>query len=160
MKNCKFVFISVFILISIVSFRTQIKQFLVLGARHLAKQNVTVCIEPLAPRANYYLRSYDLALKLVQELKEPNLKIMYDSFHCQKLHGNLSHYLELVRDHIGHVQVSQTPFRDSPMNDGEVNHDYLLKKISKVYDDYIGLEYFSKFFVLLESFLNDLRSFS
>lgn len=42
----------------------------------MSKLNVTVLIEPLSTRPNYYLRSYDTALALVKELNEPNLKIM------------------------------------------------------------------------------------
>lgn len=51
---------------------------------------------------------------------------------------------QLLRDHIGHVQISQVPLRDSPLNEGELNHDYILGKISTIYDDFIGLEYYSK----------------
>ena len=47
---------------------------------------------------------------------------------------------------MGHVQVSQTPDRNCPMNaDGEVNHRYFLSKlIAPFYQDFIGLEYFGK----------------
>ena len=65
------------------------------GSRFLAKLNVTCLIEPLSMRPNYYLRSYDTALQLVKELNEPNLKIMFDTYHCQRLHGNITHYIEV-----------------------------------------------------------------
>ena len=71
------------------------KQLLVKGARYLAKLNVTCLIEPLSTRPNYYLRSYDVALQLINELNEPNLKIMFDTYHLQRLHGNILHYLEV-----------------------------------------------------------------
>jgi hydroxypyruvate isomerase len=47
---------------------------------------------------------------------------------------------------VGHVQISQTPKRDSPMSeDGEVNHRYfLLKLVAPFYQDFIGLEYNGK----------------
>ncbi|KAJ6224735.1 hypothetical protein RDWZM_003280 [Blomia tropicalis] len=122
---------------------TEMKQLLVKGARYLAKLNVTCLIEPLSTRPNYYLRSYDVALQLINELNEPNLKIMFDTYHLQRLHGNILHYLELLKNHIGHVQISQIPLRDCPIDEGELNHDFILKKLSTIYDDYIGLEYFN-----------------
>ena len=47
---------------------------------------------------------------------------------------------------VGHVQVSQTPNRNSPMSeDGEVNHRYFLSKlVAPFYQDFVGLEYFGK----------------
>ena len=48
-----------------------------------------------------------------------------------------------MSSYVGHVQISQTPQRDCPMNaDGEVNHRYFLSKlVAPFYQDYIGLEY-------------------
>nr|XP_027205694.1 putative hydroxypyruvate isomerase [Dermatophagoides pteronyssinus] len=120
------------------------KKLLIQGARFLNRMNVMCLIEPLYLNGiPYYLRSYDDALNLVKELNEPNLKIMFDTYHCQRLHGNICHYIDLLKDHIGHVQISQVPLRDNPFNDGELNHDFILRKLSTVYDDYIGLEYYS-----------------
>lgn len=121
----------------------EVKQLLVKGARYMSKLNVTVLIEPLSTRPNYYLRSYDTALALVKELNEPNLKIMFDTYHLQRLHGNILHYLELLSSHIGHVQISQVPLRDNPIDEGELNHDFILKKLAPHYNDFIGLEYFN-----------------
>lgn len=71
------------------------KKLLAKGAQYLNKFNVTCLIEPLSTRPNYYLRSYDTALELVKELNEPNLKIMFDTYHLQRLNGNILHYLEV-----------------------------------------------------------------
>lgn len=76
-------------------YSVEVKQLLVKGARFLNNLNVTCLIEPLSTRPNYYLRSYDTALALVKELNEPNLKIMFDTYHLQRLHGNILHYLEV-----------------------------------------------------------------
>lgn len=52
--------------------------------------------------------------------------------------------LQLLSSHIGHVQISQVPLRDNPIDEGELNHDFILKKLAPHYNDFIGLEYFSK----------------
>lgn len=55
-----------------------------------------------------------------------------------------STFLQLLSSHIGHVQISQVPLRDNPIDEGELNHDFILKKLAPHYNDFIGLEYFSK----------------
>lgn len=140
------------------------------AAKTLAPHGAMVVIEPLSIRPNYYLRSYADAKSIATAtgtfsgVVEPNLKVMLDSYHLQRLHGNLTENIEVitiwnfmakqqvisdyfllqnVKAQVGHVQISQTPDRDNPMNCGEVNHEYFLKLVSQFYDDYIGLEYSS-----------------
>jgi len=51
---------------------------------------------------------------------------------------------------VGHVQISQTPKRNCPMDeDGEVNHRYFLTKlVEPFYNDFIGLEYNGRSYLL------------
>ncbi|XP_054162978.1 putative hydroxypyruvate isomerase [Oppia nitens] len=122
----------------------KMRELISFGARYLQPLGVMCVIEPLSIRPNYYLRSYDLAKQLVQEINQPNVKLMLDTYHLQKLHGNITQYIEALKPYIGHIQVSQVPLRDCPINEGEINHNYVLKQISQVYDDYVGLEYINK----------------
>lgn len=42
----------------------------------------------------------------------------------------------------GHIQIAQTPHRQSPGTEGEINYRYILKLLEELgYDGYIGLEY-------------------
>jgi hydroxypyruvate isomerase len=66
--------------------------------------------------------------------------------------GNQLINFQELGPYIGHVQISQVPLRDCPVGDGEINHDFILKKISEVYSDYIGLEYKSKNFEIITYF--------
>ncbi|RWS05884.1 hydroxypyruvate isomerase-like protein, partial [Dinothrombium tinctorium] len=116
-------------------------ELLQFASRFMAPHNITCVIEPLSTRPKYYLRSYHQSKDIVNTLNEPNLKVMLDSFHMQKLHGNFTENVMALKDVIGHVQISQTPKRDSPMNPGEVDHSYILQLISEVYKDFVGLEY-------------------
>lgn len=50
-----------------------------------------------------------------------------------------------MKDKIGHVQISQAPLRDCPMHPGELDFDSIFKLLNNVYNDYIGLEYFSNY---------------
>jgi hydroxypyruvate isomerase len=54
-------------------------------------------IEPLSTRPDYYLRSYSTAMDIVKSSKIENLKVMLDSFHLQRLHGNLTERVKVVQ---------------------------------------------------------------
>lgn len=125
--------------------KVAIHDLLNFAARQCEPHGITCVIEPLSIRDNYYLKSYEDAVDIVSN-GGSNLKIMLDTFHLQRLHGNLTEYIsnKIPKEHIGHVQISQTPLRDCPMNEGEVDHKYVLSKINEVYDGVIGLEYNNK----------------
>lgn len=144
-------------------FRSKVVGLVYQAARYFQPYGITCLIEPLSTRANYYLRSYSTAIDIVKSSQLDNLKIMLDSFHLQRLHGNLTERVQVIdrlfciknsensafcspkemSSYVGHVQISQTPERDCPMNmNGEVNHRYFLSKVvAPFYQDYIGLEY-------------------
>ncbi|CAF1118413.1 unnamed protein product [Adineta steineri] len=113
------------------------------AAEFFQPHRIMCLIEPLSIRLNYYLQSYSMAIDIVKSSKTDNLKIMLDSYHLQRLHGNLTERVKEMIPFVGHVQISQTPNRDCPVNeDGEVNHRYFLSKLIKpFYQDFIGLEY-------------------
>ncbi|CAG2182080.1 unnamed protein product [Oppiella nova] len=84
---------------------------------------------------------------------------MLDTYHLQRLHGNLTHYINDLGPYVGHVQISQVPDRDCPVGEGEINHNYALKQISRVYDGYVGLEYKSGSICVLISYDKSSDSF-
>lgn len=72
-------------------------ELLSFGARYLEPFGVTCVLEPLSIRPNYYLRSYSLAKDIVKQISRPNVKILLDTFHLQKLHGNLVHNIQVIQ---------------------------------------------------------------
>jgi hydroxypyruvate isomerase len=130
--------------INLSPFRKSILKLLKHGASRLKEHNITCVIEPLSIRPSYYLRCYLQASKILEKLDQSNLKLLVDSFHLQMLNGNHTSIINELKskDQIGHVQISQAPLRDSPMNIGEINFDYFLGLVAKSgYEGWIGLEY-------------------
>ncbi|KAI6217325.1 putative hydroxypyruvate isomerase [Aphelenchoides fujianensis] len=116
-----------------------------LAGRQLAEHNILCVIEPLNSHSfpNYFLRSFEQAQRIVTKLDEPNVKILFDVFHCQLLHGQLTHWLTTLAPLIGHIQVSQPPNRNEPNTPGEVNFDYFFQLLRDTRPDLlIGAEYF------------------
>lgn len=108
-----------------------------------AAQNLTVVIEPLNPRAvaNYHVSTLDAALETIEAVGAPNLKIMFDFFHMQIVHGDLEARIRAHVAHFGHVQFAAIHDRGEP-DQGELNYPYLFQTlIDAGYDGYLGAEY-------------------
>lgn len=65
-------------------------------------------------------------------------------FHFQQLHPTWD-VIEWARDHrdsIGHIQIAQSPKRNEPHNDGEIDYKSVLPKLKELFPElYVGLEY-------------------
>ncbi|XP_015785034.1 putative hydroxypyruvate isomerase [Tetranychus urticae] len=114
------------------------------AAHYLELEHVNCVIEPLSlkERERYYLRSYKLAVKILeQNTKSKNLRLLTDIYHLQRVEGNLTEAINKYMPLTGHVQISQVPLRDCPFNEGEINYRYVLEVLRKVHRGFIGLEY-------------------
>jgi 2-dehydrotetronate isomerase len=112
-------------------------------AERLAPEGVSLMLEPLNFRDNpgYYLTDFDAAVSLIRSLSLPNLKLQFDVYHCQILHGDLTRRLEACLPLIGHVQIASVPSRHEP--DGEeLNFPHLFERLDSLgYDGFVGCEY-------------------
>ncbi len=109
----------------------------------VAGHSITLLIEPLnhfdAP--GYYLQTADQAAKLIVEINDPNLKLMFDCYHLQIMQGDLSRLLESTLPVIGHIQIAAVPSRAEP-DEGELDYRHILKHIESIgYKGFIGAEY-------------------
>lgn len=104
------------------------------AARHVMTQNLrevaatapeglTLLLEPLCPQAQpgYYLNDYALAARIVADVDAPNVKLQFDSYHAQMIHGDAVAVFETYRDIIAHVQIGDAPDRSAP---GSGNVDF------------------------------------
>lgn len=108
-----------------------------------ASQNMTILIEPLnaydAP--GYFLNTTEHAREIIEDLKLPNLKLMFDCYHVQLSEGNLTHRLSTLMPHIGHIQFASVPERGRP-DFGEVNYAHIFGHLEELgYDAPLGAEY-------------------
>ena len=104
---------------------------------------ITILIEPLnkydAP--GYFLTTTDQALAVIAAVDAPNLKLMFDCYHVQLMEGDLTHKIQTLLPHIGHIQVASVPDRGPP-DHGEVNFAHIFEVIAKLdYAAPLGAEY-------------------
>ncbi len=108
-----------------------------------APKGLTLTIEPLNATdfPNYYLNDYALAAKVLDAVKRPNLRLQYDSYHAQMIHGDA---LEIWRRYglrAAHIQIADAPGRVAPGR-GDINFRPLLKEIAQSgYEGWISAEY-------------------
>ncbi len=112
------------------------------AAERLAREGVDVVIEPINPRdvPNYFLDDFGFAQDLVRELDLPNLKLQFDIYHCQILHGDVTMRLRAMLPEIGHIQIASVPSRNEPGE--ELNYPFLFAELDRLgYDGFVGCEY-------------------
>jgi len=113
------------------------------AAEFFAAHGIDVVLEPLNPRntPGYFLNDFGFARDLITELKIPNLKLQFDIYHCQILHGDVTMRLREMMPIIGHIQIASIPSRHEP--DGEeLNYPFLFDELDRLgYGGFVGCEY-------------------
>ena len=85
-------------------------------AEFFAPHGLDVVIEPINPRnvPGYFLNNFNFAHDLIKELKILNLKLQFDIYHCQIIHGDVTMRLREMMPVIGHIQIASIPSRNEP----------------------------------------------
>lgn len=113
------------------------------AARKADEFSLGVLIEPMNTSDNpgYFLTHLDDAAHFVQQVDEPNLKILFDCYHIQIMEGDLARRFEEHQANIGHVQIAAIPGRGEP-DHGEVDYPKLMAALDGLgYTGYVGAEY-------------------
>ncbi len=111
--------------------------------RTIGEGGVDVVLEPINGRdmPGYFLNDFDFAIGLIQELALPNLRLQFDIYHRQILHGDVVMALRQMLPVIGHVQVASVPSRHEPES-GELSDQFLFSELDRLgYDGFVGCEY-------------------
>jgi hydroxypyruvate isomerase len=113
------------------------------AAEALAGHGIDLLLEPINGRnmPGYGLHDFDVAASLIRELDLPNLKLQFDLYHCQIIHGDVTMRLRALFPMVGHVQIASVPSRHEP--DGEeLNYPFLFAELDRLgYDGFVGCEY-------------------
>lgn len=113
------------------------------AAEFFAPHGIDVVLEPINPRnvPGYFLNDFGFAADLIRELKIPNLKLQFDIYHCQIIHGDVTMRLREMMPITGHIQIASIPSRNEP--DGEeLNYPFLFTELDRLgYTAFVGCEY-------------------
>lgn len=112
-------------------------------AEALAKENIDLMLEPINPRdvPGYFLNDFDFAVGVINDLNMPNLKLQFDIYHRQIVHGDVTMALRKMMPMIGHIQIASVPSRNEPAGE-ELNYPFLFDELDRLgYGGFVGCEY-------------------
>jgi hydroxypyruvate isomerase len=109
-----------------------------------AKANLTLIVEPLNAKVNhkgFFLTTCVEGLKLMKDVDNPHVKLLFDIYHEQVQIGNVTRTLTDAAPHVAVFHVADNPGRNDP-GTGEMNYANIYKAIQKTgYSGYICMEY-------------------
>ena len=113
------------------------------AAERVAGRDITLLLEPLNLRDNpgYFLSDFALAARIIADLAMPRVRLQYDVYHRQILHGDIAVSLAAMLPIVGHVQIAGVPERHEPV-DCEIDFGHIFRLLDRLgYTGYIGCEY-------------------
>jgi hydroxypyruvate isomerase len=113
------------------------------AAEQASGAGLMLMIEPINRRdvPGFFLHDFDYAEKVLTEIGAPNLRLQFDIYHAQIIHGDLSKRLERQMPWIGHIQIANPPDRREP-GGGEIDYGFIFDRLESLgYDGWIGCEY-------------------
>lgn len=108
-----------------------------------SEAGIGLVIEPINGRdmPGYFLNDFNRAVDLVAEMDAAHVKLQFDVYHRQILHGDVIMALRHMAPVIGHIQIASVPDRHEPMT-GELNDRRIFAEIDAIgYRGYVGCEY-------------------
>ena len=112
-------------------------------AEALGEHDIDLVIEPINARdvPGYFLNDFDFAVDLIHDMKLPNLKLQFDIYHRQIVHGDVTMALRAMMPLIGHIQIASVPSRNEPASE-ELNYPFLFDELDRLgYAGFVGCEY-------------------
>jgi hydroxypyruvate isomerase len=110
---------------------------------HAGQAGLDVLIEPINSRdmPGYFLNDFNYAADLIADLGYANLKLQFDIYHRQIIHGDVLNGLKTLMPIIGHVQIAAVPLRHEP-GTGELDDFRILSALDELsYPGFVGCEY-------------------
>ncbi|HVP46604.1 MAG TPA: TIM barrel protein [Bryobacteraceae bacterium] len=110
----------------------------------VADANRTAIIEPLNSLVNhkgFFLTTCVEGAKLVRQVDNPHVRLLFDIYHEQVQIGNVIRTLTEAADIVAVFHVADNPGRNDP-GSGEINYRNVYKAIRKTgYTGYVAMEY-------------------
>ena len=120
-------------------------------ARLGEKHQVTVCVEhlnsrvadhPMKGHPGYQGDDLDWVAGLIRQVDSPRLKLLFDVYHVQIMHGDILRRLEECKDIIGHIHTAGNPGRGELDNLQEIHYPAVGAKLHQMgYAGFVGHEF-------------------
>ncbi|MEM8733161.1 MAG: TIM barrel protein [Planctomycetota bacterium] len=102
------------------------------------EKGITLCLEhlnsrddshPMKGHPGYFGDDVDQCVDLIREVDSPNLKLLFDIYHVQVMHGDVIRRLRSIHPYIGHYHTAGNPGRCEIDEHQEINYPPILQAI-------------------------------
>jgi len=120
-------------------------------AEHARGKAVTVCLEqlntrdsthPMKGHPGYQGDNIDYCAEIVSRVGSPHVKLLFDVYHVQVMHGDVIRRIRQYGEIIGHVHTAGNPGRGELDERQEIHYPAVMRALVEVgYSGYIGHEF-------------------
>ena len=114
-----------------------------MAGEHFGEKGLQVLIEPINPFdvPGYFLASFDQAMELIKAVDLASVRLQFDAYHCQRIHGDVEERFKAVHTQVAHVQIASAPDRAEP-DHGDLDHVAFFALLDHLgYAGAVGCEY-------------------
>jgi sugar phosphate isomerase/epimerase len=118
---------------------------------HAEKRKVDLCLEhlntrdashPMKGHPGYQGDDLDWLAAIIRKVGSPRLRLLFDVYHVQIMHGDVIRRLEQNKDILGHVHTAGNPGRGELDDNQEIHYPPIMKKLVEMkYEGYVGQEF-------------------
>ena len=114
------------------------------------EKKVTVCIEMLNSRVDismkghpdYFCDSVERTVEICRQVGSPRVKMLFDIYHVQIMHGDVISRIRQHKEWIAHVHTAGVPGRAEIDDTQELNYPPIMKALIEIgYDGFVGQEF-------------------
>ena len=115
------------------------------------KAGVNLCIEhlnsrdgsdPMTGHPGYQGDDLDWVVSILKAVGSPRVKLLFDIYHVQIMHGDLIRRIGECKDWIGHIHTAGVPGRNELDDAQEIHYPAVMKKLVDIgYTGYVGHEF-------------------
>src|SRR2546421_2631 len=118
---------------------------------HAEKKGVTICMEhlntrdsshPMKGHPGYQGDDLDWMAGIIRRVGSRRMKLLFDIYHVQIMHGDLLRRLDQNKDIIGHIHTAGNPGRGELDDKQEIQYRPIMRKLLALkYTGYVGQEF-------------------
>jgi hydroxypyruvate isomerase len=118
---------------------------------HAEKKKVNLCLEhlntrdsshPMKGHPGYQGDDLDWVAAVIRKVGSPRLRLLFDIYHVQIMHGDIIRRLEQNKDILGHIHTAGNPGRGELDDSQEIQYSPIMKKLLEIkYMGYVGQEF-------------------
>jgi hydroxypyruvate isomerase len=114
------------------------------------EKKVTLCLEMLNSRVatemkghpDYFCDSMERTVEICKRIGSPRMKVLFDLYHVQIMHGDVIARIKEHKEYIAHVHTAGVPGRNEIDETQELNYPALMQALLDIgYTGFVGQEF-------------------